>query len=55
MQVWHLGYDVTTNHWDFVDAPTEEEAIKTLKKKVSDDLHIPESQVEVHSVYYGED
>ena len=55
MQVWHLGYDITKNHWDYVDADTEAEAIEILKRRVSDDEQIPESQIEVHAIYRGED
>jgi hypothetical protein len=55
MKVWHLGYDITKTKWDEVDAETEAEAIKILKRKVSDEEQIPESQIEVHSIYYGED
>ncbi len=55
MQVWHLGYDITKNQWDYVDAETEAEAIEILKRRVSDEEHIPESQIEVHAIYRGED
>jgi hypothetical protein len=37
-----------------VDAETEAEAIEILKRRVSDEEHIPESQIEVHAIYRGE-
>jgi len=55
MQVFHIGYDVKINKWDYVDADSEAEAIEILKRRVSDEEHIPESQIEVHSIWEGED
>lgn len=47
---FHIGYDVITNHWEHIEAFTEKEAEMILIKKVSDEKHIPESQIMIHSI-----
>ena len=51
MRIFNIGYDVTTNQWDDVNAETEEEAIAILKARVSDDKQIPEANINVHVIY----
>jgi len=47
---FHIGYDVVTNHWDYIEAFTEAEAEAILITQVSDDKHVPQDQVLIHCI-----
>ena len=49
-KTFHIGFDVITNHWEYVEAFTEAEAEAILIAQVSDDKHVPPSQVSVHNI-----
>ena len=51
MRRFNIGYDVTVNEWDDVEAETEEEALAILKARVSDERQIPEANINVHVIY----
>lgn len=51
MRRFNIGYDVTINQWDDVDAHTEEEAEAILKARISDEMMIPEANIDVHVIY----
>jgi len=49
-KTFHIGFDVITNHWEYVEAFTEKEAELILIKQASDERHVPESQISIHCI-----
>ena len=50
MKSYHCGVDVIHNEWYTIKAKNQEEAIEKLKMAISDDEHIPMSNIDVHCI-----